>query len=107
MYIIDAVSFSLGANLLLKYLGENGENTPIQCAVSIAAGYCGRSGLEIIRKNTFYSKACAKKWKSVINQNRVLKSVDHIDLSKLDKVSMLHELDEEVTIRLCGYKGLE
>lgn len=104
---IYAVSFSLGANLVLKYLGEKGENTPITSAVSIAAGYCGLSGLKIIKQNRFYSKECAKKWKKVISQNPVLKNVDNVDLTKLEKVSMLHELDEEITVHMCGHKGLE
>lgn len=31
-----AAGWSLGANILVRYLGEEGSQTPIQCAVSMA-----------------------------------------------------------------------
>ena len=33
---LAAVGFSLGANMLLKYLGENGENTPLKVAAAVS-----------------------------------------------------------------------
>lgn len=106
--MIDSVGFSLGANLMLKYLGESGDDNPIISAVAISAGYCGKSGLRIIKKNKFYSKALVKKWKKVFIENADIIGQKHpVDLEKMDKISMLHELDEEVTLKICGYERLE
>jgi predicted alpha/beta-fold hydrolase len=53
---IVAVGFSLGANMLLKYLGERGEETPIKAAVAVSAplDLAQTSRRLMRRRNAFY-----------------------------------------------------
>lgn len=88
-YSTDAVSFSLGANLLLRYLGEVCDDTPVTAAVAFCAGFCGRSGFRILRRNKIYSRVLAKKWKDVIVQNQhIYKDFPQIDLQRVLSVRM-------------------
>lgn len=92
----------------MKYLGESGDSNPIISAVAVSAGYCGKSGLRIIKRNKFYSRALVKKWKKVFVENaEVIGQRYTIEQSKIDQIKMLHELDEEITLKICGYEKLE
>ncbi|XP_049849295.1 monoacylglycerol lipase ABHD2 [Schistocerca gregaria] len=105
---IYAVGFSLGANMLLKYLGQEGKNAIVKAAVSISAGYCGERGLNLIRKRTFYSKVLAGKWKVVIKKHEHLwKNHPAIDYSKIQKASSLEQIDLLLSTKILNYNTIE
>lgn len=98
------VGFSLGANLLLRYLGQVKEDTPLKSAVSMSAGYCGRSGYHLIKRN-IYSRALVKKWKEVINKSEHLWA-DHpaVDMAQVRQAETLDQLDTALSSRILQYE---
>lgn len=102
------VGFSLGANLLLRYLGQVKENTPLKCAVAMSAGYCGRSGYYLMQKNKFYSSKLVKKWKEVVVKSEDLwKDHPTVDLQKARKAETLEELDDALSTKVLQYESTE
>jgi hypothetical protein len=100
---IDAVGFSLGANLLLRYLGEVGQATPIVASIAMSAGYCGRTGFHILRKNKMYSRVLAKKWLQVIKDNAEVYKDTSVSIEELEsKVKTLEDLDRFFSMKLFG-----
>lgn len=98
------VGFSLGANLLLRYLGQVKKHTPLKSAIALSAGYCGRSGYLIMKKNQFYSKKLVKKWKEVVLKSEVLwKDHPAIDLAQVRKAENLEQLDEALSAKILQY----
>jgi hypothetical protein len=91
----------LGANLLLRYLGEAGKNTSVVAAMAMSAGYCGKTGFYVLRKNKIYSRVLAKKWLQVIKDNaEVYKNTD-IKIEELEsKVKTLEDLDRLFSIKI-------
>ena len=102
------VGFSLGANLLLRYLGQVKEATPLKSATALSAGYCGRSGYYLMRKNMFYSKQLTKKWMEVVNKSEELWS-NHpsVDMAQVRKAQTLEQLDDALSAKILQYETTE
>ncbi|ANF81877.1 alpha/beta hydrolase [Acinetobacter sp. NCu2D-2] len=54
-----AVGSSAGTGLLVRYLGEEGEQTPLKAAFALCPGYNTETGFAVV--HPFYSKVMAKK----------------------------------------------
>lgn len=103
-----AVGFSLGANLLLRYLGQVKESTPLKAAIAFSAGYCGRSGFYLMRKNGFYSKKLVQKWKEVVLKSAELwKDNPAVDMTQIEKAQNLEQLDEALSSKILQYETTE
>lgn len=61
---VMAIAFSMGGNILLKYLGEEGPHTPLVAAVSISNPYCLLGGARSLERTMvgkyIYSRGMAK-----------------------------------------------
>ena len=103
---IVLIGFSLGANLLLKYLGERG-NVPIEIkkGVAISVPTSLRGSLECLMKpeNWLYSKAF------LINLRKKFKlKMEHhpskMNVSDLNNINTLKDFDDIYTSRAHGFK---
>lgn len=102
------VGFSLGANLLLRYLGQVKESTPLKSATALSAGYCGRSGYYLMRNNMFYSKQLTKKWMQVVLKSEELwNNHPAVDMTQVRKAETLEQLDAALSAKILQYETTE
>lgn len=99
-----AVGSSAGTGLLVRYLGEEGKNTPLKAAFALCPGYNTETGFAVV--HPFYSKFMAKKlikkfihpykttWENVATWQDIL------------KVQNLSEF-ERLYFKLAGYEDYE
>lgn len=103
-----AVGVSLGANVLLKWLGERGEENPLKAAIAISVPF----QLGTVANRLMHGFSRVYQWKLI----RQLKQEIRVkfqtmpcpfDLSKLDKVKTFWEFDDLVTAPLHGFSGVD
>jgi predicted alpha/beta-fold hydrolase len=87
------VGSSAGTGLLVRYLGEEGEQTPLKAAFALCPGYNTESGFAYV--HPFYSKVMAKKllkkfihpyqdtWKNIPSWEQILSVQNLADFEKL------------------------
>lgn len=92
---------------MLRYLGEVGEKTPLKSTIAMCAGYCGRTGIEVLRQNSLYSRVLAKKWIDVLKQNAHVFEGTNVDLDTVSKARSLEELDKLFSLKLLEYEDVE
>jgi len=100
---IHLVGFSLGGNVTLKYLGEQGDNSPISRAVAFSVPMDLQSSCEKISRpaNRIYSNRFLKSLKNkILIKARQLKE---IDTSNLDAIRTLTQFDDRYTAPLHGF----
>lgn len=108
---IDLVGFSMGGNITLKYLGEEGENTPkeIHRAVAISTPVsltdCSRalsSGFSRVYTKNFILMLVKK----IEEKNKKFPD-KKIDTKKLKRLWSFKKFDDRFTAPLYGYKNAE
>jgi len=112
---LRAVGFSLGGNVLLKYLGEQGNKSGLKAAVSVSApiklASCATrldSGLSRLYRNQLIKEL--KEYLIVklrfLQENGYAEDADRLAaLGALDAVSSFWEYDDRVVARLYGFKS--
>ncbi len=104
---IALLGFSLGGNLLLKYLGEN-KNIPseVKAAVAISVPCDLGASLEELnkRRNFFYSTRFQKNLKKQLYQ-RQLAFPDKLEKQQIASCNSLSAIDELYTSRAHGYQS--
>jgi hypothetical protein len=100
---IVIVGFSLGANMLLKYLGEQGRRAPLLGAVSVSAPIdLKATQLRFMqRRNRRYHDHLLARMKQGILSAPDLERVD------LDTISSVYEFDERVVAPRNGFAGAD
>ena len=103
-----AVGYSIGGNMLLKLLGEEGENTPLKSAVSVSAPI----DLDICAKviNRGFSKLYQAHLLKALKVT-LLKKYDKFDMKSLlnmskeevKKIKTIEEFDERYTAPINGF----
>ncbi|KAH6626090.1 Alpha/Beta hydrolase protein [Chaetomium sp. MPI-SDFR-AT-0129] len=102
------VGFSLGANILTNYVGEEGENCLLKGAISVANPF----DLEVANKalqRTFlgkqvYSRVMGSSMKKLIAMHKdAVLTHTNLDYDSIQKVTYLHEFDREVQTVTWGY----
>lgn len=99
-----AVGYSLGANTIVKYLGEMGCDTGhLVGAVSISNPWdvlAVHRGLQRI-----YDQAVLLDLKKYLARHRdTLKTLEHLDLEHIESSQSVYEFDERLTCRLYGFQ---
>ncbi len=104
---LNAVGFSLGANPMLRYLAEEGDDCPIDAAVSVSAPL----DMEITSRNL------RNGWNRIFDKYLLKKQRDEVlrpsaDLSgeerkAVKKASTVWEFDDKFTARRFGFAGAE
>lgn len=102
---IAVIGFSLGGNVLLKYLGETQTNNPVSCAVAISVPFLLnrfadkiQEGSSIIYQKYFLSKIKKK----ILDKSRSMALP--IDLEKLSKIKNFWDFDHFITAKVYGFK---
>lgn len=103
-----AVGFSLGGNVLLKWLGEQGSNAPITSAVAVSVPFdLGvaadkmTQGVSRIYQKYFLSTLIPK----IIEKNKIIPLP--VDVNKVQISKTLREYDDCLTAPLHGFKNAE
>lgn len=105
-----AVGFSLGGNVLAKYLGEQQQNSGLSGAAVISAPYHLSSSCQVIRQSCYglYQKYLLDRMKKSFSRKLpTIQSVLPIDKSTLDNLNDLWQFDNLITAPLHGFKGAE
>jgi len=102
-----AVGFSLGANILVKYLGEEEESTPFVAACSVANPFDFVKADKRMQENSssvFYSKRLVGGLRRYLNRNmeQFLK-MPEVNIKHALESKNIHEFDNRVVIKACGY----
>ena len=102
---IGAIGFSLGGNVLLKYLGETQIDNPVSCAVAISVPFLlNRFSDKIqIGLSSVYQKyfLCLLK-KKIIRKARNINLP--IDVKQIDSIYNFWDFDNLITAKLNGFK---
>ena len=98
------VGFSMGGNILLKWLGEHPEQTAVTAAIAVSAPYDLRRSAHQIRQGS----GAIYQWLLMRDLRRYLKnkySAQHapIDLQNLADIKSFWDLDEKITAPLNGF----
>lgn len=106
--VIAAIGYSLGGNVLLKWLGETAENNPLTAAVAISVPLELHKAAARIEKGfsrfyQWYLIKCARK--------RLLKKFEEIphpfDFEMLSEIEGLKDLDGKYTVPLHGFTSID
>ncbi|XP_062946392.1 monoacylglycerol lipase ABHD2 isoform X1 [Cynocephalus volans] len=115
------VGFSLGGNIVCKYLGETQANQEkVLCCVSVCQGYSALRAQETFMQwdqcRRFYNFLMADNMKKIILSHRQALFGDHVkkpqslddtDLSRLYTATSLMQIDDNVMRKFHGYNSLK
>ncbi len=110
-----AIGFSLGANMLLKLLGENPDQRILRAAVAISAPFLLAECSESINKGfsrvyqTYLLKSMVKNFSEKMSRMANDKVIEALNLSKdtLKKLSNFRDFDDLITAPLHGFANAE
>ena len=102
-----AIGFSLGGNVLLKWLGQTGDANPLQCAVAVSVPFRLADAAERLERgfSRLYKVHLMKKLKRSYAQKftRIESPLD-VDM---DRLKGFREFDDQVTAPLHGFRGVD
>lgn len=114
---IAAIGFSLGGNVLLKWLGEQGNKLSLFCAISVSVPFvlsaCATkldSGLSIIYRNNLIrelKKYLNFKFEHLIKQGRIAEANKITLLGDVSTIKSFWQYDDQVVAKLHGYLSAE
>ncbi|KAJ2722893.1 hypothetical protein GGI07_003020 [Coemansia sp. Benny D115] len=106
------LSFSLGANIMAKYIGEEGDQCPLVAGIIVGNPY---DMYKVIRHldsrffspNKIYDIAILNFLKTAFKENReaILTAPVEFNVDKITKASTIMEFTEEMTRKVFGYKS--
>lgn len=103
---IGALGISLGGNVLLKYLAEEGDGSPVHAAVAMSVPFDLRAGadrLERSRWGRVYTRYFLRSLLEKVEAKAHLLA-EEIDLDHVREVTTLREFDDAVTAPLHGFR---
>ncbi|KAK4459777.1 Alpha/Beta hydrolase protein [Cladorrhinum samala] len=103
-----AVGFSLGANILTNYVGEEGAECPLKAAISVGNPFNLEVSNKALQRTTLgkhvYSKTMGESLKRLIaNHKEGLLKTSKLDFERIESVTYIHEFDRAVQTVLWGY----
>lgn len=105
---ISAAGYSLGGNVLLKYLGENGADTPLQAAAAVSVpmklGVCSEALNTGFSK--FYQSILLKRMKQSV-ERKFDQYTAAFDWHRTMAAKTFAEFDDAVTAPLHGFAGTD
>jgi hypothetical protein len=108
--LLAAVGFSLGGNVLLKWLGERGDAAPVRTAVAVSVPFLLGEAAE--RMETGWSRLY--QWQLVRSLRRSygrklprLKAQLPVDEGELERLRTFRTFDDRVTAPLHGFAGVD
>jgi predicted alpha/beta-fold hydrolase len=106
---MGAIGFSLGGNVLLKYMGEEGDAAEIQSAVAVSVPYdlaAGARALERSAMGRFYTRIFLETLVDKTTRKAALIG-DRCDLERMRAARTFWEFDDAVTAPLHGFLGAD
>ncbi|MEJ2275353.1 MAG: alpha/beta fold hydrolase [Woeseiaceae bacterium] len=103
-----AVGFSLGGNVLLKYLGESGDNTPLRAAAAVCVPFNLHRCAEAL--NDGFSKVYQRYLLRRMKRAVIRKFNPHTAAFNWDRAMAARsfgEFDDAVTAPLHGFRGMQ
>jgi len=101
---LAAVGFSLGANMLLKYLGEEGIHSPLAAAVAVSPPFALDRSMEIVETST--SRVYSHYFMRAIRQKTLARAPlleGLVDIDQALAAETFREFDEALTVPLYGF----
>ncbi|XP_029992466.1 monoacylglycerol lipase ABHD2 [Sphaeramia orbicularis] len=112
--LLVGVGFSLGGNIVCKYMGENPSNQErVLCCVSVCQGYNALRAQETFLQwdqgRRLYNFLLAGRLKKLIlsHRNSLLGRVTDSDLNRLCAATSLMQIDDSVIRKFHGYSSLK
>ncbi|KAJ2693463.1 hypothetical protein GGH99_001149 [Coemansia sp. RSA 1285] len=106
------LSFSMGANIMTKYIGEEGEQCPLTAGIIVGCPYdmykvINHLDSQRFRFSRVYDMAILNFLKNAFksNQSQILKIPVSMDAKKIAKSSGILEFTEEMTRKAFGYSS--
>jgi len=106
---LAAVAYSLGANVLLKYLGERGEASRLRVAAAISIPFdlgAGADKLQSTLAGRIYTGVFVRPLKAKFRQKQHLMG-DACDAGRVLAARSFREFDDAATARLHGFSGVD
>jgi len=101
---IMGVGFSLGANPLVKYLGEYKDDPIVSGAVAMAQGFDAVKGIEHIKTVPFYEKGLIFRLTSTVKRHsHIFNQI--VDVPFVLGVKSVEDFDANFTCKIHGYKS--
>jgi len=107
---IFAIGYSLGANILTKYLAEEGNQSRITSAVCICVPFDFTACARLFKKTIFqaYDRILARAMIGyVLKHKAIFESDKRLDIYRISKCRYIDEFDQEFTIKVFDYKSSE
>lgn len=104
---LAAVGYSLGGNVLLKYLGEEGTTTPLQCAAAVSVPFDLAACAAAIRKG--FSRTYQRKLLIAMRfavARKFAQMPAPIALPNLKQLKDFFEFDDAITAPLHGFRDV-
>lgn len=101
-----AIGFSLGGNMLLKYLGERGAGSPVRAAVAVSVPFdlaAGSDKLDRSPMGRFYGWHFTRRLQAKVRAKRHLMP-DDLPEARVLAARTLRGFDEAATARLYGFR---
>lgn len=109
---LAAIGYSLGGNVLLKWLGETGHENALKAAIAISVPFELHNAATRIQKGfsrfyQWYFIKCLRERLSKKFQTMTCSLDTHIfDPSDINKVTTMYEFDDKITAPLHGFSGV-
>jgi predicted alpha/beta-fold hydrolase len=103
-----AIGYSLGGNVLLKWLGETGKENPLKAAIAISVPFELHKAAERIQQGfsrfyQWYLVKCARD--RLVDKFQKIHSP--IDTSRLSEIEDMHDLDDQYTVPMHGFSSVD
>lgn len=105
---LGAVGFSLGANMLLKYLGEQGDRTPLRVATAVSPPFDLLAGADVFASGPgrLYANSFLRGLHAKVRLHAPLIQ-DKIDIERALATQTFRDFDNAVTAPLGGFSSAE
>jgi len=105
---LGGLGFSLGGNVLLKYLGEQGEGSPIRAAVAVSVPFDLVDGSRMLRRpaGRVYARLFLRSLQRKVADKREMLT-GRCEVDRALAARTLHEFDDAATARIHGFPDAE
>lgn len=103
-------AYSLGSNLLTKYLGEEGASTPLSGAIAFANPFCWLTISDHLMKpleKRLYNYLLTRSLVNYLQKHSYAFETVDFHKDQLSELKTLQEYDQKVTLKLWGMESLE
>ncbi|KAJ2091503.1 hypothetical protein GGI16_005999 [Coemansia sp. S142-1] len=108
------VGFSLGANILTKYMGEEGNKCPFIAAISVCNPFDINATMNLMSKPSFknrfmYAAGLTKKLIKGFVKNKpvIMAAQPDLDAEKIVKARTMNEFNQAYAVKVFGYDSAE